>query len=70
MERYWQIQAHVAEDFWAIKCFHKAEDGSAEFTWAYVFHFPFGCYPFCSQPQEYMNGAMSDVNSYLIDGEA
>lgn len=34
VERYWQIQAHVAEDFWAIKCFHKAEDGSAEFSWA------------------------------------
>lgn len=39
MERYWQIQAHVPEDFWAIKCFHKAEDGSAEFTWAYVTFF-------------------------------
>ena len=39
VERYWQIQAHVPEDFWAIKCFHKAEDGSAEFTWAYVLLF-------------------------------
>lgn len=34
VERYWQVQAHVPEDFWSIKCYHKSEDGSAEFAWA------------------------------------
>eukprot|EP00271_Cylindrocystis_brebissonii_P001574 TRINITY_DN11845_c0_g2_i1.p1 TRINITY_DN11845_c0_g2~~TRINITY_DN11845_c0_g2_i1.p1 ORF type:complete len:266 (-),score=43.49 TRINITY_DN11845_c0_g2_i1:454-1251(-) len=35
VERYWQIQAHVYEDFWSIVCrYHDAADNvTADFTW-------------------------------------
>ncbi|KAK9110282.1 hypothetical protein Sjap_018342 [Stephania japonica] len=33
VERYWEIQAHEPEEFWAIKCSHTSEEGTATFNW-------------------------------------
>ncbi|KAF3772571.1 DNA topoisomerase 3-alpha [Nymphaea thermarum] len=33
VERFWEIQSHEPEEFWAINCSHDSEDGSASFTW-------------------------------------
>jgi hypothetical protein len=35
VERYWQVQAHVPEDFWTINCHYSSEEGNANFSWAY-----------------------------------
>ncbi|CAK9208461.1 unnamed protein product [Sphagnum troendelagicum] len=34
VERYWQVQAHVPEDFWTINCHYSSEEGNANFSWA------------------------------------
>ncbi|BBM97047.1 DNA topoisomerase III [Marchantia polymorpha subsp. ruderalis] len=33
VERYWQVQAHVPEEFWAINCSYSANEGSCQFVW-------------------------------------
>ncbi|KAJ8478267.1 hypothetical protein OPV22_021994 [Ensete ventricosum] len=33
VERYWEIQSHVAEEFWTINCSHTSEEGTANFIW-------------------------------------
>ncbi|RAL51559.1 hypothetical protein DM860_011061 [Cuscuta australis] len=33
VERYWEIQAHEPEEFWAINCTHTSDEGTASFSW-------------------------------------
>ncbi|KAL8159182.1 hypothetical protein V2J09_000719 [Rumex salicifolius] len=33
VERYWERESHEQEEFWSIKCSHKLDDRSAEFSW-------------------------------------
>ncbi|KAL2651189.1 hypothetical protein R1flu_019317 [Riccia fluitans] len=33
VERYWQIQAHVPEEFWVINCSYSSDEGSCQFVW-------------------------------------
>ncbi|CAM6099776.1 unnamed protein product [Calypogeia fissa] len=33
VERYWQVQAHIPEEFWTINCSYHSDEGSCEFFW-------------------------------------
>ncbi|XP_074320919.1 DNA topoisomerase 3-alpha [Silene latifolia] len=43
VERYWEIQAHEAEEFWTIKCSHNSEEGIATFSWIRGNMFDYTC---------------------------
>uniref|UniRef100_A0A2P2LI17 DNA topoisomerase n=2 Tax=Rhizophora mucronata TaxID=61149 RepID=A0A2P2LI17_RHIMU len=33
VERYWEIESHEPEEYWAINCSHKSDEGTATFNW-------------------------------------
>ncbi|KAK9735532.1 hypothetical protein RND81_04G210800 [Saponaria officinalis] len=43
VERYWEIQAHEAEEFWTINCSHNSEEGTANFSWTRGNMFDYTC---------------------------
>ncbi|KAF3440617.1 hypothetical protein FNV43_RR18901 [Rhamnella rubrinervis] len=53
VERYWEIQSHVAEEFWTINCSHKADEGIISFSWMRGHLFDYACalviYEMCVQ---------------------
>ncbi|KAK2977892.1 hypothetical protein RJ640_022683, partial [Escallonia rubra] len=53
VERYWEIQSHEAEEFWAINCTHNSNEGTATFNWMRGHLFDYTCavilYELCVQ---------------------
>lgn len=35
VERYWEVQSHEPEEFWAINCSHRSDEGTSTFNWMY-----------------------------------
>ncbi|KAI8032637.1 DNA topoisomerase 3-alpha [Camellia lanceoleosa] len=53
VEWYWEIQAHVSEEFWTINCTHNSDEGTATFNWMHGHMFDYTCaviiYEMCVQ---------------------
>ncbi|GMN42283.1 hypothetical protein TIFTF001_011498 [Ficus carica] len=43
VERYWEVQSHEPEEFWAINCSHRSDEGIASFNWMRGHFFDYTC---------------------------
>ncbi|XP_048335697.2 DNA topoisomerase 3-alpha [Ziziphus jujuba] len=53
VERYWEVQSYVPEEFWTINCSYKSDEGFASFSWMRGHLFDYTCavvvYEMCVQ---------------------